>query len=338
MALVTSSIASVCKSLADYLGGHFSGTDTPLQVLLGSPGDAAASEQEAEHRLNLFFFRFEPSGFGADGAPGDTQYLRMHCLVTPFAVSEESIGSGENDLRIIGEVLRIFQEKPVFHLDVEEETFHLQVMFQTLGMDQINQIWSTQGDTIYRPSVLYEVSLAPVIPRDPRVEAPLAGALGLDVAGRMVLGPKPVAVPPPVRHWRPDLQREDWAPVIAWVYDDDFAQSLNFALGSEALDDFTPRAWVAGEPGTEVSLVWEVWEADSGWQQTPGEELHTLGEAALDPDTIGSATLAAPTLPFRDRAGQLVLYAQRDYQRSSDGQTLTRRSNPLMINLYEADA
>lgn len=335
MALGTSSIASVCKSLADYLGEQFSGTDTPLQVLLGSPADAAMAEPDTEHHLNLFFFRFEPSGFGADSAPGDTQYLRMHCLVTPFASAEDGIGSGENDLRVIGEVLRVFQEKPVFQLTVKEQTFHLQVMFQTLGMDQINQIWSTQGDTVYRPSVLYEVSLAPVIPNEPRVTAPLAGSVGLGVAGQMIPGPTPVAVPPPVRHWRPDLQREDWAPVLAWVYESTLAQSLSFALGSDALDNFTPEAWVVGEPGTEVSLVWEIWEADSGWQEASGAETHTLAETALNPDGVASATLAAPVIPFRDRAGQMVLYARREYQRSSDGQMLTRRSNPLVINLYE---
>ncbi len=147
MALFLSSIAEVCRGLADYLGDQFGETDTPLQVVLGSPAEVATEAPDDEHRLCVFFFRFEPSGYYPDSAPGNTQYLRAHCLITPMAIAENGIGKGENDLRILGEVMRVLQEKPVFQMEIDGQAFHLQAVFQTLGMDQINQIWSTQGDT-----------------------------------------------------------------------------------------------------------------------------------------------------------------------------------------------
>ena len=64
----------------------------------------------------------------------------MHCLATPFCVDENPIPAGENDLRVIGEVLRHFHENPLFDLPVEAETFRVQVIFLTLGLDELNQI------------------------------------------------------------------------------------------------------------------------------------------------------------------------------------------------------
>jgi len=335
MALVASSVAQVCKSLAQYLGAEFGGLDTEVRVLLGSPADAATSEQDSEHHLNLFFFRFEPSGFEADTLPGETQYLRMHCLATPFAIAEDSIGSGENDLRIIGEVLRVFQEKPVFEMEVDGQHFHLQVMFQTLGMDQINQLWSTQGDTIYRPSVLFEVSLAPVVPREPATPAPLAGTLGLGVAGEMETRVSELTSVTPPSPRRPNTEREDWAPAAALVYQDALVQSLSLSLADDTINQFTPRVWVVGKPGTEVTLRWELWDAEEGWKSHPDQTDITLHETQLLPEQLPQASVHTLQLPFKDRPGQLVLYAERRYQHSSDEHPISKRSNPLLINLYE---
>ncbi|ABI57100.1 Pvc16 family protein [Alkalilimnicola ehrlichii MLHE-1] len=337
MALVASSVAQVCKGLAQYLGGEFDGLDTKVHVLLGSPGDAATSEQDGEHNLNLFFFRFEPSGFDGDTLPGETQYLRMYCLATPFAVAEEAVSSGENDLRIIGEVLRVFQETPVFQLEADGEPFHLQVVFQTLGVEQINQLWATQGDTIYRPSVLFEVSLAPVIPQHRHVEPPRVGTLGLEVGG-MAGGGTTTTAGATVTRMRPETGREDWAPAASLVHQGALVQSLTFAVGSDELAGFTPQVWVVGEPGTEVTLRWEVWDDQQGWQPHPGGTEVTLTEAAIHPEGLADASLHTVALPFDDRSGQLLLYAERSYPRATDGRTLLRRSNPLLITLYQEGA
>jgi hypothetical protein len=337
MALIASSVAQICKSLSQYLGTELnSGGGSTVHVLLGTPAEAAPGDSDTDHRCNLFFFRFEPSGFEPSNLPGETWFLRMHCLVTPFAASEGSTSAGENDLRMIGEVLRVFHEKPVFELTAAGETFHIQMLFQTLGLDQLNQLWSTQGDTIYRPSVLFEVSLAPVIPNQQAVPSPLTGSLGLEVRARMdAVSTGVTAEAPAVPAVKPDTVNEAWSPAICLVRAGECVQSLSLAVGSPELAGFSPQVWVVGEAGAGVQLRWEQWEAASGWETVPGTTPVTISEEILDPEEVAGATLATLSLPFDDKAGQMVLYAEREYTRASDGALLTVRSNPLLITLYE---
>ncbi|MCB1887879.1 MAG: DUF4255 domain-containing protein [Rhodocyclaceae bacterium] len=330
-----SSLSQVCRNLAQQVSAGINAVDrSRVDVLLGTPAAAAPADTDTNHRLNLFFFRFEPSGFDADLLPGETWLLRMHCLATPFCVDENPIPAGENDLRVIGEVLRHFHEAPVFDLDVDGDSFRIQVIFLTLGLDQLNQLWSTQGDTPYRPSALFEVSLAPVIPRTPAVPAPLAGALGLGIRARMDAGTEGiVAGPPEVPAQAPDTSREDWLPALCLVDGTRCLQSAAFAVGSPELATFAPQAWVAGDPGSQVSLRWERWDAATGWQADPPSPPFPVLDAAIDPDDVAGATLQAVTLPFVGQPGQMVLYAERSVQRF-DGVTLTLRSNPVLVSLY----
>ena len=260
----------------------------------------------------------------------------MHCLATPFCIDENPIRAGENDLRVTGEVLRHFHENPVLDLAVESESFRIQVIFLTLGLDQLNQLWSTQGDTIYRPSALFEVSLAPVIPRLAAVPAPLAGALGFGVRARMDASAAGiVATPPDVPRLAPSTRRDDWAPALCLVDEGLCRQSLALALGSPQLAAFVPQAWVAGLPGEAVSLRWETWESTTGWIAQPASPPFAIVDVAIDPAAAAGASLQLSALPFTDRAGQMALYAERSFTRF-DGVTLTLRSNPVLVTLFEA--
>jgi hypothetical protein len=339
VALPAASIAQICKSLSQYLGTKLNeGGGSTVDVRIGTPADAAPGDSDTDHRCNLFFFRFEPSGFAPDSLPGDTWFLRTHCLVTPFAAAEGTTTSaGENDLRLIGEVLRVFHEKPVFELTAAGELFHVQVVFQNLGLDQLNQLWSTQGETVYRPSALFEVSLVPVIPSDPTVAGPLAGSLGLDVRADMnAVSSGIVASTPRVLAGQPDTARESWAPSICLVRSGQCEQSVSLQLGSPELAAFSPQVWVVGEIGAGVQLRWDAWDAVHGWQSLPGTAAATISEDILDPEAVAAATLATVALPFDDKAGQMVLYAERSYTRGSDGVVLTVRSNPVLISLHGA--
>ena len=331
-----SSVSQVCRNLAQQLSAGINAADrSRIDVLLGTPSTAAPADTDTNHRLNLFFFRFEPSGFDGDLLPGETWLLRMHCLATPFCVDETPTPAGENDLRVIGEVLRHFHESPVFDLAVDGESFRIQVIFLTLGLDQLNQLWSTQGDTIYRPSALFEVSLAPVIPRTAAVPPPLTGALGLDVRATMDASAAGiVANPPEVPALSPDTRQPEWAPALCLVDIGSCRQSITLEVGSPELAAFAPQAWVVGEIGALVSLRWESWEPATGWVPQAASAPFAIGESAIDPDDPSGATLQATALPFNDRAGQLVLYAERTYFRP-DGVSLTLRSNPVLVTLYE---
>ncbi len=345
MALAISSLSRVCRSLGQVLsaGINDSTTATRIEVVIGTPSIAAAlQDSETKHRLNLFFFRFEPSGFFPDNLPGETWLVRMHCLLTPFCLDEDGIAAGENDLRVVGEVMRFFHEQPTFDLTVGSEQYLIQAVFLTLGLDQLNQLWSTQGDTVYRPSVLFEMSLAPVQPRTPAVPAPWVGSVGfgaratmdarheapnLDQLGQFV---------PTVVVQRPNTFAEAWAPALCMVADGQCLLAASLAIGSAALAAFAPRAWVAGAVGSSAVLRWETWDAANGWRPQAPSAAFLLVDAAIDPERAGAASTQPLTLPFTNRAGQMALYAERTFTRAVDGATITVRSNPLLITIHEA--
>ncbi|MDD5366288.1 MAG: DUF4255 domain-containing protein [Gallionellaceae bacterium] len=337
MALALSPLSQVCKGIRAYLDGAINAPDrSKVSVVLATPAETASTGAgDSDHYINLFFYRFEPAGLFPDTLPGETGWVRAFCLVTPFAAGEDSVGAGENDLKLVGEVMRVFHEKPVFKLNIDGVDYHVQVIFQPLGLDQLNQLWSTQGDTIYRPSVLYEVSLAPVVPAEPAVPAPLAGGFGLrvqpsldnlaaDVADRL----------PEVPAMTPDTARPDWTPALAFVHQGACAFSLSFALASPTLAAFVPRVWLAGKAGETVRLHWQTWDAAHGWQSVTPASDAIIATTTLAPDQAASAVTSALALPFADHVGQMLLHAERDYARPGDGAIVTVRSNPLLISLY----
>src|SRR5262245_48569897 len=113
MALPVSTLSQVCKSISDFLSDRLEAAQNHIQVCIGNPASAAALQEDDKHRVNLFFYRVEPNGFGPAAAPDETWLLRLFCLVTSFAAEEEQISAGENDLRLLGGVLSAFHERPI---------------------------------------------------------------------------------------------------------------------------------------------------------------------------------------------------------------------------------
>lgn len=340
MPLPASSLSQVCRSIANFVSAGLDASANSIRVMIGNPADAVPGAAGGEHHVNLFFFRVEPSGFFPDSDPSHTWWLRLQCLVTGFGIAEDNISAGENDLRLLGEVMRLFHETPVLEaMAVEDETFRLEVIFQAMNPDDLNHVWSTQGDVSYRPSVAYEMSLAPVIPSRRTPGSPLVGAMGTqiraDLAARRAAFTGDTASPP-VSLTVVDASREDWAPAIALVYQGACAQSLAFALGGDALDEFIPAVWVAGAVGETVTLAWEKWTRTDGWQRQQATQPAAVTDPAIDPARSDPAATTAMALPFGDdETGQAVLYAERTYLRSTDGLALTVRSNPLLITVFQ---
>jgi hypothetical protein len=335
MALPLSSLSRLCRSIADFLGAELEANSNSIRVLLGSPADAA-KEFDTDHRVNLFFYLVEPSGFGSFD-PDETWLVRLHCLVTAFGIAENQVSSGENDLRLLGAVLRVFHENPVLPAyDLDGNQVRAQVVFNPLTLDQINHIWSTQGDVAYRPSAAYEMALAPIPPSEPRLGGPLVGSIGVEVFHDLGLHPFGGTVLAPVVTVRTvETARPDWTPRLCLVGGGACAESLSFKVGSPELTAFTPQAWIAGLPGSPVTLRWESWEADKGWTSLSDHVDTQATSASLDPAAAGSATTVPAPMPFKDKPGQLVLYAVRNATRFPDGLAIQVRSNPVLINLYE---
>jgi hypothetical protein len=341
MALPTSSLSQVCREIKNVVSDGLNASTNAIRVMIGSPADAVPSQSDTQHRINLFFYGIEPSGFFPGSLPGESWWIRLHCLVTGFGISEDQISAGENDLRLLGEVMRLFHESPVFDsFTVENETFRLQVIFQPLSPDDINHIWSTQGDVSYRPSVVYEMALAPVVPVEKAPVSPLVGAVWSQIRSDMRSRKDPFdgsLAGPVVRRTIVDASREDWAPAICLVADNQCTQSLSFVEGSQALADFTPAVWVAGELNAPVVLAWEKWTRTQGWERQTTVLNAVATAAAIDPEAVDEAVTTDFGLPFAaNETGQAVLFAERTYQRSVDDQTIIVRSNPVLVTVHEA--
>jgi len=338
MPLPPSTLSQVCRSVADFLSAGLDAANLSIRVTLGSPAEAAPKEGESEHKVNLFFYRIEPYGFDADAAPDQVGWIRLHCLITAFGVLEDQVSVGENDLRLLGEVIRLFHENPVLDpVQVNGETVGLQVVLQPLGADDINHLWSTQGDVAYRTSVAYEMAVTPVVPRRRGVGSPLVGSVGYEVrrgidrAGRPFGG---VTFAPPAQRVTVGTSVESWAPHICLVREGSCAYALAFAVGSEELDEFVSAVVVLGEPGADVMLRWDQWTSETGWVTAADGVEASPTARSLDPDRLDGVATVAVALPFDDHAGQAVLYAVRQYVRASDGAAISVRSNPLLVTLY----
>jgi hypothetical protein len=338
VALPVSSVSQVCRSIADFLSNRLEAAQRNIQVRIGSPASAAPAQGDTDHRVNLFFYRMEPNAYAPAAAPDETWLLRLHCLVTSFGVDEDQVSAGENDLRLLGGVLSAFHERPILDpVAVNGTTVRTQVVFQPLGMEEINHLWATQGDVAYRPSVAYEMALVPILPRTPRLGGPLVGAVGFEVRSDMSRRDEPFAgqaLPPAVKAGEVDTRPEGWAPRICFVAGGACLESVAFAVGSPELAAFAPRVWVAGLDGAAVRLRWEIWDAQAGWRPGGADVDTTASGPRLDPDQAAGAATVAVALPFADHAGQSVLWAERTYNRAADGVQLSVRSNPLLVNLF----
>ncbi len=337
MALPETSLSRACRSVADFIQSSFAAANHPIQVRLGTPAAAQPATTDTEHRLNLFFHRFEPSGIGSFELPDETWWIRVHCVITAFAVDEDRVSAGESDLRLIGEVLRLFHENPVLGpLDVGGEQMQAQLVLQPLGLDQIFQLWQTQGDVPYRPSLAYEIALVPIVPKQPAIGGPLVGAIGAEIRARLTTEPAGVTPRPPQLERRPiDTRAVDWAPQIAFVSAAGLFQTLSLRLGSPELAALQLAVCIAGEVEAAVTLQWEAWDATTGWEPAGTAQPATVGFARLPDDSAATGTPVQ--LPSTTTAGQAVLYATRLVTRP-DGAAITVRSNPLLVTLYAGHA
>jgi hypothetical protein len=268
--------------------------------------------------------------------------IRMHCLITAFGIDEDGILAGENELRLLGQMMRILHENPVLEaVDVDGRTVRLQVIFEPLGSDDLNHIWSTQGDTTYRPSLAYEMALVPVIPSTLAVAPRLVGAIGMEARGTMDARHEPFTGAThvlPVKATAVDTRVESWAPEICFVHQGACLQAIALEAGSAELGDFDPPSvWVAGDPGASVTLRWQEWSASSGWSEASGPQDVNPKGTELDPEKTIPPDLPTMALPFADHPGQAVLYATRSYIRGSDGAAVQVRSNPLLVTLYQEE-
>jgi hypothetical protein len=326
--LAPSSLSRACRSVAEFVDAGIGAAAAGIKVTVGTPDAAAKDGADTGHRLNLFFYRLEPAAIGPAPDPGEPWRVRLDCLITAFSTDEDTIGAGEHDLRVLGEVVRLFHERPVLDpVTLNGETLRLHAVFRPLTVDELNHLWSAQGEAVQRPSVAYELAVAPILPRRRTIVAPRVAALGLAAVPVGAPAPRPVPLAPAVRPTRA-ADADDWVPEACFVADGVAAYALTREVPPA---DDEVAVWVAGEPGAEVLLRWETWSVAAGWQPGP-EHPAQATTAGIDPDAAATAPVTTVPLPFADRAGQAALHAERTWTRP-DGAEVVLRGNPLLVTL-----
>lgn len=342
MPVAESSLSIVCKHVFDFVSVGVGASVNNIAMTLGAPGEEA--EDTTVNRINLFFYRFEPSGFDAMSHPQEPWQVRMFCLITTFGVGDTDVSAGEYELRMLGEIIRLFRESPVLSaVTSDTEEVRLQAVFSPISDEQINQIWSTQGDVNYRPSVVYELALTPIVPSTRRVQPPRVGALGMEARAaqdQRFAAFSGVIQGPPVRRQWVDSSDPRWQPQLCWVHQGQCAHSLSFDIDSPEFGGFSAAVWLAGDPAESVELHWDIWDHD-GWRSAGPAVMAQPFSAEISPDQMPPASASFPlsvvnpvVIPAGQSAAQGMLYAVREVVLAPGQPPVRLRSNPLLLSLY----
>lgn len=317
--LPMSSFSRAAYGLRDLLLNNIAELDDINKIKIGHPGDTIDDlEGLDENGLNLFFYDVNHDGFPADGSNLNPFYVRLRCLITavgstsnepeaPNSTTLRDVSKGENELRMIGEVMRVLHEHPA--LSVTDEALNviaeLQVVPYTMDLDSINHIWSTQGETAYRLSVAYELALAPVPLRLPVDTAPLVGDSQMVAWGTMSRPPErerdgAISLKPTVEFLEIDTGRDDWTPHICLVERPPATDpNLHYVFRVQGNLAADLEVLVAGKEAGQVRLAWSVWRRKTdrsvvSWQ----EDIADVVPPALK-DIVDSSTSTEPFIPNR---------------------------------------
>jgi hypothetical protein len=345
MAIGESSLSIACTEFAEFIRSELDTSNNDIIVSMGTP--AGMPKRNDRHGLNLFFYRFEPSGFVFHTRPDQTARIRTYCLLSVRGIDDNGISGGENELRILGEIIRLFNETPLLsQTTINGERASLEVIYHPLEEDQLNQLWSTQGDTTLQPSLAYEIALLPIVPTRPWAGAPAVGTIGHQVSANVnpqlksftgsIYGPD---VPRSVVN----VEAEDWSPRICFV-DDGFCFETKAIEGSEQ-GAYTVSVWIAGDPNETVTLVWQVWDS-FGLRDTGDTVVLNPHGSTIDPENIPESgggfpsVLSLPNigLPLSESRMQFFLYATRQYQPANLSSPVTLKSNPLLMTVYRSES
>jgi len=344
MAIGESSLSIACAKFAEFIRSELDTSNNDIIVSVGTP--AGMPKRNDRHGLNLFFYRFEPAGFVFHTRPDQTARIRTYCLLSVRGIDDNNVSAGENELRILGELMRMFNETPLLSLTtINGVQVRLEVVYYPLEEDQLNQLWSTQGDTTLQPSLAYEIALLPIVPSNPWSGAPSVGSIGQEIVPNVSKSKKPEGsvYGSTVPHSVINLEEIDWSPRIAFV-DEGGHCVETLAINLTELEGYRVSVWIAGNVDESLTLTWDVWDR-SGLRDTGDKVIENPHGDTIDPDNIPETGMGFPcilslpdiTLPSNENRMQFFLYATRQYQSAHLSTTVTLKSNPLLITVYRSE-
>lgn len=311
MALPDSALSIAADGIAEAVSSYFNALGLTVVVSVDTPMAASdrAKGAGAKDAVNLFFYRIAPTAFQADHTSGDPFFLRLFCLVTAFAA--KVAGETNGDLKLLGEVIRLFHAEPVLDAlpaaPVAGDTvYQLQAVMLAPNMEELNHIWTTQGsETPYRLSVAYEFALVPVeptvrrLPGPPVTSARLQVDAGLDAARDVASTPHtpfsaearglPLKPSPP----HPPLAA-DWIPELLIVSGGGLTNIVHVAPATPSL-----ALAVAGRPGSKARLTLSWFDAAGAPVGAPSVVVRTAAARLDRPDAIAAQATALPATAVR---------------------------------------
>lgn len=375
--LPPSALSTAAYSLRQLFLNNIAGFEDVNQIRIGHPADNIKDlDDTGLNCLNLFFYEVHLDGYPADAGSENPVFVRLSCLVTAVGAvtpepteednaSERNIGKGENELRLIGEVMRILHEQPLLTIGDEagNAVASLQIVPFKFSLDSLNHVWSTQTDVSYRLSVAYEISLAPVPFRNAVESSPLVADPNLVIWGAMSRPQEReqegmASLQPQVKFLRVDTDVPNWAPHICHKKNlDETTATLHYLSRIPGDLEDPLDIVIAGKPEGIVRLFWNVWvrKADntvSGWQEalpdaaepkakTLAAATDNFSPATIDPtkiqdDSVFQVLLPADVRAEDTQAWQAVLFAVHEWEHqdpAGSGETVTTdiRSNMLMF-------
>ena len=322
-------LSEVANQLGRFITTQVSGNP---RVVIGPPADAVPTDANAEPVINLFFYKVGPSGFHADATTQDPFYIRIQCLITAFGKdvsvdnsSSSVLSEGEITLRLLGSVIEKFHQNPVQHVALPDggplAQSTLQIVFAPLNIEELNQIWGTQGDIIFRTSLAYEIALAPMISDG---MPPMPSRVG-EISGHV--GAIDSTPSSPTANPQPDISFTDNEGQSGWVAETWRRPNNNFITRFEGSGSM-PQI---GSPNLNIKIMLP--------PQLQAPHKLVLRQIAPSDQIVSETAISGTaqqtlqqTLSFPAINGDYLIYV--DSQRAdSDGLPISTRSNILSVKM-----
>lgn len=375
--LPASSLSRAAYSLRDLLISQIDEFDDIEKIKIGHPGDTVKKlEVLSENCLNLFFYDIKFAGYPSDVSSYNPYYVRLHCLITAVgsettssgAPGERDISKGENELRLIGEVMRVLHQQPVLSIKDSKniEIGQLQIVPYTIDLDNLNHIWSTQNDTSYRLSIAYEMALAAIPDISATEVAPLATDPEMATWAAFSRTDKKSKqgfsrLMPVVDYLEIDTDVDNWIPHICFVERVSSGKDkIHYVFNIQGDPDAELEILVAGKDKAKVIFSWNIWRRKKdntvvAWKEDIADSLAPLEKEIksplastdpffpnrIDPSNIDERRVVKVKIPDDillpdTRSWQAVLYASHEYRYekpAGSGQFITElvKSNLLMF-------
>jgi hypothetical protein len=267
-----------------------------FNVEIGNPAQFHPRTSLDSHLVTIFLYRIKQDHAAMLSTPRTGLAVQLKVLITAFGGRPsgvtESIGTVE--LRILSHILRLFVEQPTLGpirapdtpaigtvAPFVTEGITVEAQHLELDMEEINHIWTTQGETPFRTSLSYVFKYAVVLPEMPSDEGPPVLAVESEAIAEM----PPIPVPEALNYGALAFR-------VAGAGGVELHPSLTVVSGGGG--SIAARLLLVTETAEPFDLAIDLLDpSDGSWGPAPGAGPATIGSVertALDPSALPVGT------------------------------------------------